>query len=437
MKFTAAAFMLLALSRHSVVNGHLRDSPSLRGGQEESSSSQQLSSEFPARGHQRERRLEPGGYIVLFEDSVEDVEDFAVELSNTLGKQRPAYIMKNTIHAAYMNGLSDADVEFLLSAEGVAFIEQNHFMDLFEGVEHQDQGQDIQQEEDDEFRAKRLAYDDERVERQIRRNQAIPNRQPIPWNIQMVNGPIQYTGTNKAWILDTGIMLNHPDLNVDRVNAFNVFTGTNAANDEHGHGTQVAGIIAAIDNAIGVVGVAAGATVVPIKVVDSNLKSTAATLMAGVDYVASKAKKGDVANISIGSAPDSLLDEAVVALAAKGVIVTIASGNSYMDAEDTSPARVNRKNVYTISSMNQSGRFSGFSNYGSVVDYACPGEGLKSTHINGGITSGDIFGTSFAAPHAAGVFLLGKTTTNGLVAYDPDGKPDPILVHDPILIHRG
>ena len=63
-------------------------------------------------------------------------------------------------------------------------------------------------------------------------NAAIPNRQPIPWNIQKVKGPVVYTGSNKAWILDTGIMMNHPDLNVDRVNAFNVFTGTSAANDD-------------------------------------------------------------------------------------------------------------------------------------------------------------------------------------------------------------
>jgi hypothetical protein len=224
-------------------------------------------------------------------------------------------------------------------------------------------------------------------------------------------------------------MLNHPDLNVDRVNAYNVFTGTNAADDDNGHGTTCAGIIAAIDNDFGTVGVAAGATVVPVKVWDHTGSGDIAALVAGVDYVASKAKKGDVVNISCGSPTDSALDKAVIALASKGVIVTIAAGNNYEDAQDTSPAHVVATNVYTISSMTQGGRFSGFSNYGNAIDYACPGEGLISTYINGGLTDGDIFGTSIAAPHAAGVFLLGNPQADGVVAYDPDGNADPILVH--------
>jgi subtilisin family serine protease len=196
-----------------------------------------------------------------------------------------------------------------------------------------------------------------------------------------------------------------------------------------GHGTQCAGIIAAIDNSIGTVGVAAGATVVPIKVFDSTGAGSFAAVVAGLDYVASKAKKGDVVNMSLGGPVDSALDRAVTSLAAKGVIVVVASGNSYVDAQYTSPAHIVATNVYTISSMNQSGRFSGFSNWGSVVDYACPGEGIKSTHINGGLTDGFIAGTSFAAPHAAGIFLLGRATTEGAVAYDPDGRADPCLVH--------
>jgi Subtilase family len=447
MKFSAAAFTVLSLC-HSVVNGDVtRKPPSLRGGRGGQESSQP--SNFQALGHQKERRrLEQGGYIVLFDDTVKEVEDFAVRLSNALGKN-PYYIIKNTVHGVYLRGLSDADVEFLPTIEGVASIEQNQFLDLYEGLSSQQRQpqQEVRQQEDHGgiVTTGNLAINERVVDCQTQRRRrrrknkppptntpiqpVISNRQQVPWNIQRVHGPVTYTGSNKAWILDTGIMLNHPDLNVDKVNAYNVFTRTNAANDENGHGTRCAGIIAAIDNDIGTVGVAAGAIVVPVKVFDSNGQGNFASLLAGVDYVASKAKTGDVANISLGGSTDSALDKAVTALAAKGVIVTIAAGNTYEDAQYLSPARVVATNVYTISSMNQSGRFSGFSNYGNVIDYSCPGEGLKSTDINGGLTDRDIFGTSIAAPHAVGVFLLGNPTTDGVVAYDPDGNNDPILVH--------
>jgi Subtilase family len=433
MKFYAAEFTLLLLC-HSVVNGVMHNTPSLRGGgggQEESSSQPQ----FPLVGHQQERRLEKGGYIFLFQD---DVDDFAVKLANSRGK-RPHYIMKNTVHGVYMSGLSDDDVEFLSTVKGVASSERNHYAYIFEGMPQQQQEQEEVQQQD-EISTKKSLLDVLQTKRRRRRkkttptqpatpNPVIPNRQLVPWNIERVNGPVTYKGSNKVWILDTGIMMNHKDLNVDKENAYNAITGTKAADDDHGHGTQCAGIIAAIDNDIGTVGVAAGATVVPIKVFDSTGSGSFADVVAGVDYVASKAKKGDVANLSLGGPTDSALDKAVKALAAKGVIVVIAAGNAYEDAKNTSPAHVVATNVYTISSMNSSGRFSGFSNYGSAIDYCCPGEGLKSTHINGGLTKNDIAGTSFAAPHAAGVFLLGNPKTDGSVAYDPDGNNDPCLVH--------
>ncbi len=77
-----------------------------------------------------------------------------------------------------------------------------------------------------------------------------------------------YTGTKKAWIIDTGIDLDHPDLNVDAAIGKTFVTRTTTPEDDNGHGTHCAGIVAAIDNTVGVVGVAAGANVVPVKVLD-------------------------------------------------------------------------------------------------------------------------------------------------------------------------
>jgi subtilisin family serine protease len=89
-----------------------------------------------------------------------------------------------------------------------------------------------------------------------------PAAQETPWGISRVNGVSNYTGSNVAWVIDTGIDLDHPDLNVDvrRSESFVTWGGPNSAspNDENGHGTHVAGTIAAINNSIGVIGVAAG-----------------------------------------------------------------------------------------------------------------------------------------------------------------------------------
>ena len=96
--------------------------------------------------------------------------------------------------------------------------------------------------------------------------------QETPYGILRVKGVANYTGSNVAWVIDSGIDLTHPDLNVDSSRGFNAFTSgrdAGSANDGNGHGTHVAGTIAAINNSIGVIGVAPGATVIPVKVLDS------------------------------------------------------------------------------------------------------------------------------------------------------------------------
>jgi len=96
--------------------------------------------------------------------------------------------------------------------------------------------------------------------------------QETPYGITRVNGGVAYTGSSVAWIIDSGIDLDHEDLNVDASRGFNAFTSGRdgkSLDDGNGHGTHVAGTVAAVDNNVGVIGVAAGATVVPVKVLDS------------------------------------------------------------------------------------------------------------------------------------------------------------------------
>lgn len=255
--------------------------------------------------------------------------------------------------------------------------------------------------------------------------------QATPYGITRVNGGVAYTGSNVAWVIDTGIDLDHPDLNVDASSGFNAFTSGRdgkSLDDGNGHGTHVAGTIAALDNSEGVIGVAAGATVVPVKVLDSRGSGSYSGVIAGVDYVGANGSNGDVANMSLGGPTSQALDDAVLAAASNGITFVLAAGNEGTDANNSSPARVNGSNIYTISAMDSNDDWAYFSNYGNPpVDYAAPGVSINSTWKDGGYNT--ISGTSMASPHAAGILLLGNASTDGTVNGDPDGDADPIIVH--------
>lgn len=253
-----------------------------------------------------------------------------------------------------------------------------------------------------------------------------PPAQSVPYGIIRV-GNINYTGNHVAWIIDTGIDLDHPDLNVDASRSKTFVVRTTTADDDNGHGSHCAGIVAAIDNEIGVVGVAAGATVVAVKVLNRRGSGTMTDIIAGVDYVAANAQPGDAANLSLGGSVYDPIDEAVMNLGASGVFVALAAGNESDDANNHSPARANGANLYTISAMDIYDNFAYFSNYGNPpVDYCAPGVSVLSTYKSGGYAT--MSGTSMAAPHVCGLLLAtsGNLSSDGYVNGDPDGEPDPI-----------
>lgn len=249
--------------------------------------------------------------------------------------------------------------------------------------------------------------------------------QTVPWGITRVGGAADGTGLT-AWIIDSGIDLDHPDLNVNTTLSKSFLTGKDANNpdDQNGHGTHVAGTVAAIDNNIGVVGVAAGAEVISVRVLDRRGSGSYSGVIAGIDYVGAEGKEGDVANMSLGGGYSQAINDAVVA-ASQNVIFVLAAGNESTDAATKSPASANDNNIYTISAMSQGDNWASFSNYGNPpVDYCAPGVGINSTWKNGAYNS--ISGTSMAAPHVAGILLLGNLSSSGTVKGDPDGNPDPI-----------
>ena len=254
--------------------------------------------------------------------------------------------------------------------------------------------------------------------------------QVTPWGISRVGGPLVGNGLT-AWVIDTGIDYDHPDLNVDTSRAVSfVSRGKNTADDGNGHGTHVAGTIAAKDNSIDVVGVAAGATVIPVRVLDNSGSGFYSWVIAGIDHVARYGKAGEVANMSLGGGASTAVDQAVVNAASNGILFALAAGNDSAHAGSSSPASAEHENIFTVSAIDSNDNFAWFSNYGNPpVDVASPGVSILSTARGGGSTT--MSGTSMAAPHVAGLLLLRGTAlrTDGVANNDPDSTPDPIVAY--------
>ncbi len=242
--------------------------------------------------------------------------------------------------------------------------------------------------------------------------------QETPWGISRIGGAIDGTGKT-AWIIDSGIDSDHPDINVDISRSRSYVTkGKYSIEDGNGHGTHVAGTVAALDNNIGVIGVAPGATIVALRVLDNRGSGSFSWSIAALDYVFANGSAGDAVNMSLGPQSrytDTSVDAATEAVASKGIKIAIAAGNSSDDALFYSPARtgLNNDNIYTVASMTTTDSWSSFSNFGSPVDVIAPGSSVKSTYKDGGYAT--LSGTSMASPHVCGLLLLGNVTSDGLV----------------------
>lgn len=220
-------------------------------------------------------------------------------------------------------------------------------------------------------------------------------------------------------ILDTGIDLDHPDLNVFRY-AYCHSQGCNDndpdANDVNGHGSHVAGIAGAIDNSIDVVGVAPGARLWAVKVIEDYGFGSTSQVIAGVDYVTQHASDIEVTNISLtGDGSSQALDDAISAAISAGVVFTLAAGNDSAEVSTVFPA--GHPQAITVSAFEdydgipgglsgntQDDTFADFSNYGAGVDIMAPGQSILSTWAGGNTTTKS--GTSMAAPHVAGAAAL-------------------------------
>lgn len=232
------------------------------------------------------------------------------------------------------------------------------------------------------------------------------------------------------WVIDSGIDLDHPDLNVITNTTYaRSFVG-GSANDCNGHGTHVAGTAAAINNSIGVVGVSSGASVVPVRVFGCNGSSSTSTILAGINHVGQYDIAGDVANLSLGGffgsgcSSNSSYISAIRNLGNSGTFVAIAAGNSAANAANYQPACINGSNIYTVASMTCNLGFSSFSNYNiNPIDVIATGSSVTSTYLNGGYAT--LSGTSMASPHVAGIMHArgGGPRTSGTISNRGENYP--------------
>lgn len=219
-------------------------------------------------------------------------------------------------------------------------------------------------------------------------------------------------------VVDSGIS---PLSDLEVEGGYSCIGSSTAWQDDNGHGTHVAGIAAAKDNYVGVVGVAPGARLWAVKVLDSKGSGAFSDVICGLDWVAGNAATIDVANLSLsgsqkpGSCTDQPLHIAVCAVVNAGVTVVVAAGNQGGNADDRVPASY--PEVITVSGFsdsdgkpgglgpepcwaNHDDMFLSFSNYGSAVDITAPGGCITSYNQNGALVAES--GTSEAAPHVAG-----------------------------------
>ncbi|WMS87090.1 S8 family peptidase [Pleionea litopenaei] len=224
----------------------------------------------------------------------------------------------------------------------------------------------------------------------------------------------QYTYNTTAsnvnvYILDTGVN-NHSDFGGRVSSGYDFIDNDNNTSDCQGHGTHVAGTVASATY-----GVAKGADVIGVRVLDCQGSGSYSGIISGIDWVAQNHVKPAVANMSLGGGASSSVDNATNNLVSAGVVTVVAAGNDNSDACNYSPARVT--NAITVGSTTSSDSRSSFSNYGSCVDIFAPGSNITSTSMNGG--SQTMSGTSMASPHVAGVAAL-------YLANNPNATPSQV-----------
>lgn len=227
--------------------------------------------------------------------------------------------------------------------------------------------------------------------------------QPYQWNLKQIDSEIGWNISEGAEhviiaILDTGIDLEHEDLADKVIAGYNAFDGSTNVQDEHGHGTHVAGIACAVTNNItGIAGVSWYNPILPVKVLNEEGSGSLFEVADGIKWATDNGAK--VINLSLGDAQASeILYDAIRYAYERDVVLIAAAGNDNV-AEPMYPAAY--PEVLAVAAVDQERKKASFSNYGPHIDVTAPGEHIPSTFPGNNYVY--MSGTSMAAPHVAGL----------------------------------
>ena len=231
--------------------------------------------------------------------------------------------------------------------------------------------------------------------------------QTLPWGVDRIDAELStHSGLGvTVCVVDTGIDKDHPDLQANLAGGRNfvakgVTVDPTKWDDDNGHGTHVAGTVAALDNTIGVVGVAPSASLLAAKVLNRQGSGYLSDVIAGVDWCVQSGAK--VVSMSLGSSSDvQAFHDAVDAAYAAGALLVAAAGNDYGGAVSYPAAY---SSVVAVSATDKSDNLAAFSNVGPEVELAAPGVSVLSTWKDGGYATAS--GTSMSTPHVSGVAAL-------------------------------
>ncbi|HYC52861.1 MAG TPA: S8 family peptidase [Gemmatimonadaceae bacterium] len=343
----------------------------------------------------------PGQYIVVFKDDVTDAPGLSQRMSNEHAAQR-MYTYTGVLKG-FAARMSPQAAEALTRNPNVAYVEQDQEVSLAATQTGATWG----------------------IDRIDQRNRPL-------------SGTYTYTTTASnvyVYIIDTGILTSHSQFGGRAANVYDAFGGNGT--DCNGHGTHVAGTVGG-----STYGIAKGARLRGVRVLNCSGSGSWSGIIAGMDWVRNNRTNPAVANMSLGGGYSSAVNTAANNLANSGVFVAVASGNSNRNACNYSPASASA--VTSVNSSTSTDGKSSFSNYGSCTHLYAPGSSVTSAWIGSTSATRTISGTSMASPHVAGVAALYKATfgnassstirswlinnaTTSVISGNPSGTPNRLL----------